>query len=614
MQATRTLMLSLIALGLGCAQRPTLIEPKATLYSLAADDMEGRGLDGAGIDRAAELIRNKFEAIGLQPVTGMHSSYQPFEVVWSSQVAGGSTLAVGDKTYKLNEDFVPTTLSAEGAIKGSVVFVGYGITSAENAYDDFAGMDVKGKVVLMMRFEPHDAEGKSRFDPEKKQLSAASALRNKVKTAVEKGAAAVLIVNPPKFHGDDDRLMRFIRNFGEEASSVPVVQIKQAVAEELLKRGSVRDLKTLQASIDESGKPASAELDAVTVAGQIHLQRNTKPAKNVMAMLPGRGPNASEFVVVGAHYDHLGRGGMMGHAIPGATTRSTTAPASGPAPIFNGADDNASGVTAMLAIAEKLSRQGPQSRSILFVAFSGEEMGLLGSAHFVKEPPIALDRIVAMLNLDMVGRVRDEKLLVGGGGTAAAFKSILHDADVHSPLEIQSIGDSGIGPSDHTSFAVKKIPVLFFFTGTHPDYHRPTDDAERINYVGLQQVIDLSVDVVKAMTRMPRQPYNSAADKDAIKIPGQSSGARVTLGVIPDYGTDVTSGGVKISGTVPDSPAAAAGLKENDLLVGFGARKIESLMDLTEALAVSKPDEVVKLKVIRNGKPIELQATLRAKQ
>jgi hypothetical protein len=266
----------------------------------------------------------------------------------------------------------------------------------------------------------------------------------------------------------------------------------------------------------------------------------------------------------------------------------------------------------MLAVAEHYakSKQRPR-RSVVFVAFTAEESGLIGSRHFVDHPPIPLEKVVAMLNLDMVGRVTNEELSIGGYGTAPSFEKFMKEADAASPLKVKSLGKSGYGPSDHLSFASKKIPVLFFFSGLHRDYHRPTDDADKINYDGMQQVVDLAVDMTDRLIAMPKEAYVDAADAGGMTTIGSPSGGiRATLGIIPVYGGDENVKGCEIDGATPGSPAAAAGLKDGDVIRKWNDTDVANLMDLTEALRKGKPGDKVKLKVLRAKETIDVEATL----
>ncbi|MEA2735791.1 MAG: hypothetical protein QOE14_2242, partial [Humisphaera sp.] len=557
---------------------------RQTVGFLASDALEGRGPATAGLDRAADYIAREFQSIGLRMMAGDSGFFQPFEMTIATEVGPKTALRVGDRAFKAGEDFVPVGVSGEGAFSGPVVFAGYGVKNADHKYDDYAGLDVKGKVVLAMRYEPHDEKGKSKFQPE--GWSDAATFAAKARLAREAGAAALLIVTPPDFQKDDHLVSVGGSRGGRGDGAIPVLHIKPAVADELLHLGGSADLKTLQKKIDDATKPASFVLRDTSVEGVVDIEQKKVMVKNVVGYLPGRKPN--EYVVVGAHYDHLGRGGMASLGRHGSTQ------------IHNGADDNASGTTAMLALAAEMARHGTPKRSIVFVAFTAEEEGLLGSKHFVDNSPVPLGTIVGMLNLDMVGRIRTAAehrassttkpsttaeaatqdssrgvLYVGGAGTAAAFDKIVKKADAGSPLVVSDIGRGGIGPSDHMSFALKRIPVLFLFSGLHGDYHRPSDDAEKINYDGLAEVVDFARDIVQQIAAAPKQAYVQASDASPMRVGGTGQRSRVTLGVMPDYSSFDAKGGVRISDAMPNSPAAAAGLKPNDVIVKFDKKKID---------------------------------------
>lgn len=606
----------------GCnSERPRRddFDERGVLTYLASDELEGRGLGSAGLDRAATFIADQFRANGVRPVSGLGGYFQNFETVTATEPGPKSSLRVGDQTYELGKQFVPMNFSPDRSFDGEVVFVGYGMKSTEHNYDDYAGVDVKDKIVLAMRFEPHDGKGKSRFA--KDGWSADAAFVAKARAARDAGAAAMLIVTPPEFHEDDEKLSGA---GGGSSEILPVMRIRQSVADDILRRAGAADLKTLQHKIDQGGKPASAALTNVKVNGATEILRTRVPAKNVVGFVPG--VKRDEYVVVGAHYDHLGRG-MRGHGRIASTRRTDN-------DIYNGADDNASGATAMLKLASRVARGPTPRRSIIFVAFTGEEEGLLGSAKFVEQPPVPLSQVVAMLNLDMVGRIRatpsgmnassksstttsattrevgEGILYVGGSGTAPSFAGIVRRVDERSPLSVLDIGRGGLGPSDHMSFALKKIPVMFFFSGLHGDYHRPTDDEDKINYRGIDLVVDLVQDTLNQVAALPREAYVSSADASSVRMGSSSSGSRVTLGVVPDYGSVESGGGARISGTTPGTPAAAAGLKAGDSIVKFGERDVETLYDLTDCLAAAKPGQKVKLKILRDKQPIEVEVTL----
>jgi hypothetical protein len=564
-----------------------------SVYYLASDELEGRGLGTKGLDKAADYIAGNFKKLGLQTAPGLDDYFQRFTITKATAPDPATTLTSGDKTYALDTDFGVLSFSAESKFSGPVVFVGYGITSATHGYDDYASANVKGKVAMALRYEPHDANGVSRFTRKKGEWSPSAALIEKANNAAKHGAVALLLVNPPTFH--EDIAIPFSRDMLSERASIPFLFLKEPVANELLEKGQAKSLVELQKQIDDTGEPHAHALANVTVAGQVKILRKDTPVKNVVGVVPGKGDLAKQYVVIGAHYDHLGRGG------PGSL-----APRSHE--IHNGADDNASGTSAMMKIAEHYARSGSNGRSLLFVAFTAEEEGLIGSQKFVERSPVPVDHIAYMLNLDMVGRVRNEVLSVGGTMTAPSFKDLLKKADDDSPLELKEFSKGGFGPSDHMTFAMKKVPVLFFWSGTHGDYHRPTDDADKVNFDGIEQVVKLSTEIVDALLTHPREQYVAANDH-AMSPGSSSSGSHVTLGVVPDYGTDADRG-VRISGTVPGSPAEKAGLKEGDVIVKWDDTDIATIYTLIDVLRAGKPGQKVKLVILRGGKNVELEATL----
>jgi hypothetical protein len=630
--------------------QPAILEDqmRSDVYYLASDRLEGRGVGTEGLDLAADFIATRFGSLGLKPLPELGSYFQTFDITTAESIDPATTLASGDDHWKLKQDFTALSFSGERNFADPLVFVGYGITDPTNHYDDYANLDVKGKVVLAMRFEPHDDKGKSRWAT-KEEYTANAHLETKARVAAEHGAAGLLLVNPPQFHDHgDDPLLPFSRQYvgGVE---LPVLQVKRSVADVLLKRGGAATLAELQKTIDQSTKPASADLNDVKVRGNVAIKRTKKSVKNVIAYIPGAGPHADEYVIVGSHYDHLGWGGPgslmnmpTSHAalqvpgqikemlIPGGdspTTLPTTAsvvPTTKPArAIHHGADDNASGTATVLELARLFAHgtaDHPPQRSIIFATFTAEEEGLIGSARFANHPPIDLKKVVAMINLDMVGRIRKNLLYVGGGGTAAPFHELLKKADDDSPLEFKNFGDGGMGPSDHMSFAIKKIPVLFLFSGIHEDYHRPTDTADKINYDGMAQVARLTVELIDDLENMPRSQYVDAADKGSMMSPMNAGtggevegGRRASLGVIPEYGEEEDGKGVKIGGTTAGTPAAKAGLQGGDVVLKLGDQPTGTLMELATALNKHQPGDKVQLTYQRGGKRFTVEVTLAAR-
>jgi Zn-dependent M28 family amino/carboxypeptidase len=571
---------------------------REALGYLASDDLEGRGIGTKGIDRAADYIVEQFKNDGLRPLPGLDGYFQRFEMTTGAAVDNGTTLALAGEALTLDKSFKPLSFSASGKLADvPVVFAGYGITSSKQKYDDYANVDVKGKAALVLRFEPHNAEGKSRFA--EKGYSDDATFKQKARNAAEHGAVALFVVNPPQHHGKDS-FVPFAGQFTDSRANIPVVQISVEAANALLEKAEVvDDLAALQKKIDASGRPASLALKDVAASGDIRIAINRAGVKNIVAVAPGRGPLKDEYIVVGAHYDHVGK-----------DRRFSAGAKEGE--IHNGADDNASGTTTMLGLARHFAQRSTPRRSIIFIAFTGEEWGLIGSEYFVDHPPVPLKQITAMLNMDMVGRVQKEKLYVGGMGTGAQLESIVKAADESSPLTVIDIGKGGLGPSDHMSFALKKIPVLFLFSGMHGDYHKPSDDADKVNYDALGEVERLAQDVINQLATAPRMEYVATADKTSPRIGSTGNGGerRTALGVIPDMTAMDSTDGAKIQGTTPGTPAEAAGLKEGDVITRFGDKRINDLMDLSAALSEAKPGDKVKLKVKRDGGEIELDATL----
>lgn len=595
-----------------------VVDAKKTVSYLASDELEGRGVGTKGLDLAADYIAKRFAALGLRKLPGQNAYFQRFDFTTSITIGDETALALNGQSRELRKQFTPIGFSAEAGFDAPIVFVGYGVSQPDDSkYDDYAGVDVKGKVALAMRYEPRDEKGKSRFSGEE-QWSSAASITSKAAEAEKRGAVALILVSPPNDLGgvigpatapstqsvdasaekDTDRLMDFGRSMGGRAM-IPIIHIKRDQADALLAAAnSPRSLAQLQAQIDATNESASFELPNSKATGKVVLEKHVAEVKNVMAMLPGHGPHADEYIVVGAHYDHLGRG-MLGSMVPGSRE------------IHHGADDNASGTGAVIELAGNLVRAGRLDRSIIFITFTAEEEGLIGSQHFVEHPPVPLSKIVGMLNMDMVGRVNDELLYVGGSGTAPAFDAMVKAGDDASPLVIRGVGPmvgkGGMGPSDHQSFALKKIPVLFFFSGIHPDYHRPTDTADKINYEGLAESVALAQYFVNAMAKMPQQEYVAKFDKDSTRMHGGPS-----LGVIPDYASAESTAGVRLNGTRPESPADKAGLKAGDVIIELGATKVGSIYDLTDALGKLHPGQRVKVVVKRGDDQVELEAVMGA--
>ena len=562
------------------------------IKALTAPSMEGRGDDNKGLERAARFLEKHYQQLGLKPA-GTNSYFQPFTVITGAELKGHNHFSVEDGTQKqelkLNQDFVPFSFSSPGSVSAPVVFAGYGASADEFGYDDYSGIDVKDKIVVVLRYEPAGFAGKAGNTG----LTRHSQLITKAINARNHGAKAVVLVNGNLAQGEEDLLTRFGSVSGPANTGIVLVQVKNDVADRWF-RAAGKSIADAQSQIDHLSKPQSFAFPE-TVHMSIHVDIETKRAtvNNVLAYLPGK---TDEYVIVGAHYDHLGRGNY-----------DSLAP-SQIGQIHPGADDNASGTAGVLELARMFApMKGQLQRGILFASFAGEELGLLGSAHWVQEPTLPLDKAVAMLNMDMIGRIKDDKIYIGGVGTGSTLKSTLEQADAKSNFKIE-YSAGGYSASDHTSFVTKHIPVLFFFSGLHSDYHKPSDTWEKINPQAAARLVDVVGNTGFQLAQASDRPAFIAVVEDKPLAGGSGGGYGPYFGSIPDFGQ--VENGVKFSDVKPASPAAKAGLKAGDILVQFNDKAIKNLYDFTDALRSSKVGDVVDVTVMRDGKPVKASVKL----
>jgi hypothetical protein len=559
--------------------------------ALASPEMEGRGAGSKGLTRAEHLIEKRYRELHLDPA-GVNGYAQPFTVITGARLKSDNALLEltgnGRKALKVEQDFVPFSFSSSGQVADSIVFAGYGATANEFHYDDYEGVDVKNKIVVVLRYEPSGFSEKSGNHG----LTQHSQLITKAINARNHGAKALIVVNGKLGDGEDDLLTRFGSVSGPENVGVEMAQVKNAVAETWF-QSTGKSLKDVQDQINTSTKPASfAFPDNLHLSLNVDIETTRATVNNVLAWLPGQ---TDEYVIIGAHYDHLGRGNF-----------DSLAP-SQIGQIHPGADDNASGTAGVLELARLLAPQrGQLKRSILFMDFAGEELGLLGSAAWVKDPTRPLTKAVAMINMDMIGRIKDDKVYIGGVGTGSTFKSILEQAQKDAPFKIE-YSAGGYSSSDHTSFVTKKIPVLFFFSGLHSDYHKPSDTWDKINAPSAARLLDMVNSVATQLANAPDPPaFQIVAEEKPAG--GGGGGYGPYFGSIPDFGQ--VENGVKFSDVKPNSPAAKAGLKGGDILVQFGDKPIKNLYDFTDALRRSKVGDVVDVKVMRDGQPVTASVKL----
>ncbi|MGH7873874.1 MAG: M20/M25/M40 family metallo-hydrolase [Candidatus Binatia bacterium] len=567
---------------------------------LASDKLMGRGIDTTGIKLARDYIAKEFTKDGLKAGGDNGSYFQTFSVVTGAEVKQPSKLVLRQsQPLKLNEEWIPLGLSASAAVDAEVVFAGYGISAKDYGYDDYAGIDVKDKIVLVLRYEPPPKDDRSPFR-KLPGYSIHSALRTKANNARDHGAVGMILVDLNEAGTDDkNELLSTRSSLWRGGKSLIAAQLKRRVAEQWLGDQGL-SLQGLKDGIDRDGRPSSKPLPVGKVALQVTLEEIRHSTDNVVGILSGVDSELkNDYVVIGAHYDHLGLGGF------GAMNPRTQGQ------IHHGADDNASGTAVLLDLARRLSQLHPKpARSIVFVAFSGEELGLYGSRYFVDHSPI-VSRTKAMLNLDMVGRLRDDRLTVFGTHSGENLSTVVNSAARALGLEV--VESDSVGSSDHMSFYNKKIPVLHFFTGTHADYHRPTDTWEKLNIEGMARVSDLVLSSTLAIADAKgAMNFISLPSRPSSGLSSERLGADIPyLGSIPDYG--VNADGVSVAGVSENSPAAGAGLRPGDVIIQVAEKKIQNIEDLTEALRSRKPGDEVEIMVLRAGHPLTLKATLRAR-
>ncbi len=642
---------------------------------LASPSCEGRAIGGEGIDRAAEFIAAQFAAIGLKTDLIDGKPFQSFSVSVGNRLGPNNRLVfhgpAEPNSSDPNEprtatngpatkprmiaavsgrDFLTTGLSAAAEFDAPLVFAGYGISAEKEGYDDFTGVDVKGKMLIVLRHEPRQDDPDSPLDGTRDSIHAT--IGRKLANAEARGAVGVIFVTDDvevrrnlaaardqwlnaadrlakaldesrklaeapatefdrqrakvaslaaeltqigtRFEADSDPLLKFsMARSG--AKKLIVLHCRRSAIDPIIRAALGKGLAELEAEIDRDFKPRTAELAGWRAAGQTDLGRQQAAAKNVLAMLPGDGPLAEETIVVGAHYDHLGLGDY------GSLDRR-------PGLLHPGADDNASGVAAMIEIARQLAaRPSRPQRSVLFIAFSAEELGLLGSKHYVAHPVVPLDKTVAMINFDMVGRMRNNRLTIFGVGTSELWAKLLDQISVEG-VDVARL-PGGAGSSDQLPFYLQKIPALHLYTGMHGEYHRSTDTFETLNVPGMRRVVELSVRLIEGL----------AAEKERPKFhEGQTlfpaAKRRVTFGAVPESNDADGQNGFRLAGIVIGGPAERAGLKTGDVVIEFGGQKVGNFYDFATLLSKYEGGEKVKTVVRRGEETLTVEVELEKRQ
>ncbi len=574
----------------------TGLELQQHIKYLASDELKGRMSGEEGNRLAAQYIANEFTRYRLQPV-GDHGTYfQSFEFLSSIKEGKHNSLSVVVNTtripFTLDKDFRPISFSSDTSVSSQLVFAGYGISADSLHYDDYSNIDVKNKIVVVLRYSPGGKTGDTIY-------TKYSPLMVKTYTARDKGASGIIFVSGPV---DDQAASLVSFKYPVLAASGMAVGSMTWTAFDSILHFSGKDLYALQHEINSSVTPHSFVLPNVTVSWKTDVEKVYATTANILGLLEGSDPVLKdEVVVIGAHMDHLGMGGEGS----GSLKPDTVA-------IHHGADDNASGTAGLLEAAQFFSAQRKtMKRSILFTSFSGEELGLLGSDYYTKHPAIPLSKTVAMLNMDMIGRMKDSTLVVEGMGTSPHWEELAKKENSHFSFNLKLKPD-GFGPSDHASFYAKDIPVLFFFTNLHEDYHRPSDTWDKINYHDEQRVVDfvtrIGFDILNDSTR----PSFTKVVASSPQPGGDRAGIQVSLGIMPDYADE--SVGLKISGTRTGSPAEKAGLKSGDIIVKFGGKDIRNIYDYMYLLGNYKAGDEVIVVIKRGNEEISMKATLEARK
>jgi hypothetical protein len=545
---------------------------------LSSDSLKGRLTGSTGDSLAADYIKARFADYGLVPLSG--DGFQRFKVADKIIAGKNNSLSVDGKSFVPDQDFTPVSFSENGTFDGEVVFAGYGfnINTDSLKWNDYQGIDVKNKWVMILRSDPEPDNQNSRY-------SSHSGDRNKAMIAKDLGASGVLLVSGQGFDNSDtfDQLSKNAFSVG-----IPVFRIKRTVADAILQR-TKQKINELEKKINTYKKPVSF-VTGTRLAGKSEIITYLTNTRNVTMLLPGEDKELkNEFVVFGAHFDHLGLGG------PGSSSRAVDTTG-----VHHGADDNASGVAMIIEIAGKFAgTKNSHGRSLVFVAFTGEEEGLFGSRHFTENPLIDLAKVNLMVNFDMVGRLKKTRdLQVGGVGTADSLKERVMAVADTGKLRL-TFTEEGSGPSDHSAFYSKNIPVLYFTTGAHDDYHKPGDTWDKINYEGMVYIGDLAFRTSSGISNESgRLKFREAGPKEDPNRPPRRRG--ITLGIMPDV-TGSIKNGLRVEAVTPGRPAASGGIKKGDIIISMDEKPVNNIDDYMFRLSQLKKGQRITVGILRNG-------------
>lgn len=596
---------------------------------LASDELEGRKTGERGGTQAAGYIANIFARYKLKGgylnavnVKSKESFLQPFEYVSGVELGENNSLSMSGSSMNLKTDWMPIAYTPNGAISNSeVVFAGFGIDSKRLKYNDYEGLDVNNKTVLIFYGNPDKSNPHSQFG--------LINLNAKANIAKQKGANALIVISENENLSTE---LKYNQTLGQMA--LPTIVISRQAASKVLKTNEkgLQEIEKWMAMRKETPESIrikfAKNLDAKANLN-VELKKKQAEAYNVVGIIEGRHETLkNEAIIIGAHYDHLGRGGS-GSLAPNSNE------------IHNGADDNASGTSALLELARKFRKEKKNKRTLIFIAFGAEESGLIGSKAYTANPIFPLDKTVAMINMDMIGRLKDKKLTVGGIGTASEWQKLVTEKqpveigegkvqfqktsainENNVPISVGANGkivatksadrnffnlqlnQDGFGPSDHSSFYAKKIPVLFFFTGTHMDYHKPSDDADKVNYKGLEKITSFVYEIAKSIDQSLARPTYKVAKSSSPR--GGRMRFNVSLGTIPSY-ADSDNTGLVLDGVRNGSAADKAGIKGGDKIVKIAGKEIRNISDYMFMLGEMKAGKTYDVVVVRDGKKVNLK-------
>jgi len=580
---------------------------RAHVEALASPRFEGRLAGSDGERLASDYLVAELQKLGVKPLPGQQDLRLPFEFTAGTK-DGGSTIgisltdAAAGAEGRANPGRKPAralSFSDNGDVDAPVVFAGYGIVVPEGqgfGYDSYATLDVKDKIVLVLRYFPEDAEQKTRAI-----LARYADLRYKAMAARQHGAKAMIVVAGPRSPNAGE-LVPMTFDTALAGSGIVAVSITGDDAKRMFAPAG-KTLEDAQKALDDAN-PHAAGFALAGVAAQVHaaVEREKRTGHNVVGYLPATVPVAGvakPWVALGAHYDHLGHG-EAGNTLAGKDDAGK---------IHFGADDNASGSAAVLGVAATLAKE-PRRRNVIVGLWSGEELGLIGSTAFATKPPVPIDALAAYLNFDMVGRMQDNKLTVQATGTSPVWGRILEQANIAAGFDLAVQADP-YQPTDVATFNLASVPSLGFFTGTHADYHKPSDTADKIDYDDLDRIVDFAAAIVRRIEDVAEAPAFTKVDQP-VQSGGGRAGVRVYTGTIPDYSTEVK--GLLLGGVVGGGPAEQAGLKKGDVIVEIAGQTIANIYDYTYALDVLKIGQPAKVVYMREGKRNETMLTPSARK